>query len=68
MHYVSTHYRMKPAKLMGIFLQKQTCQWFTWYFLVYLSWYLDQETEKGLFHSSSQAATCYYLSDHSKIR
>jgi len=27
----------------------------------------DQETAKGPFRSSSQAATCYYQSNHSKI-
>jgi len=36
--------------------------------LVYLSRYLDQlETAKGPFQSSSQAATCYYQSNHSKV-
>jgi len=35
---------------------------------MYLSRYLDQETAKGPFRSSSQAATCYYLSiNHSKV-
>jgi len=32
-----------------------------------LSRYLDQETAKGPFWSSSQAATCYYQSNHSKV-
>jgi len=38
--------------------------------LIYLSTYLDQETAKGSFRSSSQAATCYpyyYQSNHSKV-
>jgi len=30
----------------------------------YLSSYLDQETAKRPFRSSSQAATCYYHSNH----
>jgi len=34
---------------------------------IYLSRYLDQETAKGPFRSSSQAATCYYQSNHSKV-
>jgi len=38
----------------------------TWY-LLFLSTYFDQETEKRPFRRSSQAATCYYLSDYSKI-
>jgi len=29
--------------------------------------YLDQETVKGSLRSSSQAATCYYQSNHSKV-
>jgi len=33
----------------------------------HLSRYLDQETAKGLFRSSSQAATCYYQFNHSKV-
>jgi len=32
-----------------------------------LSRYLDQETAKGPYRSSSQAATCYYQSNHSKV-
>jgi len=32
-----------------------------------LSRYLDQETAKGSFRSSSQAATCYFQSNHSKV-
>jgi len=36
------------------------------YILIYLSMYLDQKTAKGPFRSSSQAATCYYQSKHSK--
>jgi len=35
--------------------------------LVYLSRYLDQETTKEPFQSSSQSATCYYHSNHSKV-
>jgi len=37
--------------------------------LMYVKLYLDQETAKGLFRSSSQAATCYYfyLSDRLKV-
>jgi len=35
--------------------------------LKYLSSYLDQETTKWPFRSSSQAATCYYQTNHSKI-
>jgi len=33
----------------------------------YLSKHLGQETAKWPFQSSSQAATCYYLSNYSKI-
>jgi len=33
----------------------------------YLSRYLDQDTAKGLFWSSSQATTCYYQSICSKV-
>jgi len=33
----------------------------------YLSRYLDHETTKWRFRSSSQAATCYYQSNHSKV-
>jgi len=29
--------------------------------------YLDEETAKGPFRSSIQAATCYYHSNHSKV-
>jgi len=36
--------------------------------LVYLSRYLDQETVKGPFQSSSQAVTCHYLFNHSKVK
>jgi len=32
-----------------------------------LSRYLDQETAKGPFRFSSNAAICYYQSNHSKI-
>jgi len=35
--------------------------------LIYLSRYLDQETAKVPFRSSSQAATCYYQSNHSMV-
>jgi len=35
--------------------------------LQYLSRYLDPETTKGHFRSSSQAATFYYQSNHSKV-
>jgi len=35
--------------------------------LIYLSRYLDQETAKRPFWSSSQAATCYYQSNDSKV-
>jgi len=35
--------------------------------LIYLSRYLDQETAKGPFRSSSQTSTCYYQSNHSKL-
>jgi len=38
-----------------------------WYLLTYFSRYFDQETAKGSFRSSSQAATYYYLSNHSKV-
>jgi len=34
---------------------------------IYLLRYLDQETAKRPFRSSSQAATCYYQSNHSKV-
>jgi len=33
----------------------------------HLSRYLDQETAMGHFRSSSQAATCYFKSNHSKV-
>jgi len=36
--------------------------------LVYFPSYLGQETAKWLLWSSSQAAICYYQSNHSKIR
>jgi len=29
--------------------------------------YIDQETANGRFRFSSQAATCYYQSNHSKV-
>jgi len=32
-----------------------------------LSKYLDQETAKGPFQSSSQAVTSYYQTNHSKV-
>jgi len=35
--------------------------------LIYLLRYLDQETAKWPLRSSSQAATCYYQSNHSKV-
>jgi len=35
--------------------------------LSHWSRYLDQKTAKWPFRSSSQAATCYYLSNHSKV-
>jgi len=38
-----------------------------WYLIIYLSRYLDQETEKEPSRSSSQAATCYNQSNHSKV-
>jgi len=37
------------------------------YLLIYLSRYLDQETEKGTFWSSIQVSTCYYQSNHSNV-
>jgi len=37
------------------------------YLLIYLSEYLDLETVNWPFRSSSQAATCYYQSNHSKV-
>jgi len=39
----------------------------TRYLLFYLSKYLDQETAKWPFRPSSQAVTCYYESNHSKV-
>jgi len=39
----------------------------TWYLLIYLLRYLDQESVKGPFCSSSQAATSYNQSNHSKV-
>jgi len=38
----------------------------TWYLLIYLSRYLDQKTAKWHLRSS-QAATCYYQSNHSTV-
>jgi len=38
------------------------------YLLIYLSRYLDQETTKWPFRSSSQAATCYYLFNQDTFR
>jgi len=35
--------------------------------LIYLSRYLDEETVKRPFRSSSQAATCYCRFNHSKV-
>jgi len=35
--------------------------------LIYLSRFLDQDTAKWPFRSSSQAATCYYQSSQSKV-
>jgi len=35
-------------------------QMYTWYLLIYLSRYLDEETGKGPFLSSSYVATCNY--------
>jgi len=57
------------------------CQWFSqhykfWncffgfkfkYSFINLSRYLGQETAKVPYRSSSQAATCYYQSNHSKV-
>jgi len=40
---------------------------FKYWILIYLSRYLDQETAKGPFRSTSQAATCYYQSNHSNV-
>jgi len=37
------------------------------YSISWLSRYLDQETAKWPFQSSSQAATCYYQSNHSLV-
>jgi len=37
----------------------------TWYLLIYLSRCLDRENRKVTF--SSQAAICYYQSNHSKV-
>jgi len=37
------------------------------YLLIYLSKYLDHEATKESFGSSSQAVTCYYQSNHSKV-
>jgi len=34
--------------------------------LLILARYIDQKTAKGPFRSSSQAATCYYQSNHVK--
>jgi len=48
----------KHHKTQGSFLSLE---------LIYLSRYLDQETPKWPFWSSSQAATCYYQSHHSKV-
>jgi len=39
----------------------------TWYLLIYLSMFFDQEMAKSLFRSSSQAAICYYQSNDSKV-
>jgi len=45
------------------------CQWLgLGTVLIYLSRYLDQEAAKLPFRSSSQAATCYYRSNHSKVK
>jgi len=38
-----------------------------WYVLIYLLRQLDQEKANLPFWSSSQAATCYYQSNHSKV-
>jgi len=35
--------------------------------LIYLSKYLNQETAKKSFRSSSEAVTCYYQSNHAKV-
>jgi len=39
----------------------------TWYLLIYLSRCLDQKTAKWTFQFSSQATTCFYQSNHSKV-
>jgi len=38
------------------------------YLFIYLSRYLDQKTAKWPFRSSSRVATCYYQSNHSKVK
>jgi len=42
--------------------------WYVRYLLIYLSRFLDKDTVKLPFRSSSQAATCYYQSNHSKVK
>jgi len=37
------------------------------HYFFYFSRYLDKETANRPFQSSSQAATCYYQSNHSKV-
>jgi len=39
----------------------------TWYLLIHWLRYLNQETAKWPFPSSSQAAICYHQSNHSKV-
>jgi len=45
---------------------KQRCKT-EWYWLIYLSRYLDQDTAKGPFRSSSQIASFYYQSNQLKV-
>jgi len=47
--------------------QKTSIDHSMWHLLIYLSRYLDQETAKGPFPSSSLTATCYNLPHHSKV-
>jgi len=64
-----------PHKFLGfgwplpILLESFFCHYAysTWYLLIFLSKYLDQKTAKWPFRSSSEAFTCYYLSNHSKV-
>jgi len=53
--------------LYAVYFNIYNCWWLlgdTWYLLIYLSRYLDQETAKWPFRSSSHVATCYYQSNH----